>query len=281
MYATWAWETDNTENYKVMWYYATGDGIWFIGEDGTEEHMQSLYTAPSNATRVKFRVKPVSKTRTVNDKETAYWTAQWSTEKIYDFSDNPPSKPSTPAVEIDKYKLTATLDNLDINATSIQFQVVKDDKSVFKTGTASITTSTSSFSCTVTAGGKYTVRCRGCRNGDYGDWSEYSSNVTTIPSTPSKITTCRASSETSVYLEWSSVSSATSYEIEYTTKKEYFDGSDKTTTVSSIQYNHYEKTGLESGEEYFFRVRAVNDEGESGWQLTINEVLNGLLLNRS
>lgn len=265
MYATWAWETDKTENYKVMWYYDTGDGIWFIGEDGTEEHRQSLYTAPSNATRVKFRVKPVSKTRTVNDKETAYWTAQWSTEKIYDFSDNPPSKPSTPAVEIDKYKLTATLDNLDINATSIQFQVVKDDKSVFKTGTASITTSTSSFSCIVTAGGKYKVRCRGCRNGDYGDWSEYSSNVTTIPSTPSKITTCRASSETSVYLEWSSVSSATSYEIEYTTKKEYFDGSDKTTTVSSIQYNHYEKTGLEPGEEYFFRVRAVNDKGSSEW----------------
>lgn len=265
VYATWTWETGNTENYKVMWYYATGDGIWFIGEDGTEEHRQSLYTAPSNATKVKFKVKPISKTRTVNDKETAYWTAQWSTEKAYNFSDNPPSKPSTPTVEIEKYKLTATLDNLDINATSVQFQVVKDDKTIFKTGTASIKTSSASFSCTVTAGGKYKVRCRGYKNGDYGEWSDYSGNVTTIPSTPSKITTCRASSETSVYLEWSSVSSATSYEIEYTTKKEYFDGSDKTTTVSNIQYNHYEKTGLESGEEYFFRVRAVNDKGSSEW----------------
>ena len=223
VYAAWTWGTDNTEEYKVMWYYDTGDGIWFIGEDGTETNKQSLYTAPSNANRVKFKVKPISKTRMVNDTEMAYWTAQWSTEQSYSFSNNPPSKPSSPTVEIEKYKLTATLDNLDINATSVQFQVVKDDKSVYKTGTASIITSTTSFSCTVDAGGRYKVRCRGYRSGEYGEWSDYSSNATTIPSSPSKITTCRASSETSIYLEWTAVSSATTYEIEYTTKKEYFE----------------------------------------------------------
>ena len=72
VYATWAWTKSYTENYKVIWYYDTGDGVWFIGNDSTESSKQSLYTAPSNANRVKFKVKPVSKKRTVNKKETSY-----------------------------------------------------------------------------------------------------------------------------------------------------------------------------------------------------------------
>lgn len=265
IYATWAWTKTNTENYQVMWYYATGDGIWFIGEDSTVTAKQSLYTAPSNATRVKFKVKPVSKKRKVNNKETSYWTASWSTEKIYDFDDNPPLTPPVPTVKIEKYTLTAELNNLDVNATAIQFQVVKNDISTFKTGTATIKTTTASFSCTVTAGGEYKVRCRSYKDNKYSDWSEYSSNVSTIPSTPSGFTNCEATSETSVYLEWKKVATAKTYEIEYTTKKRYFDDSNATTKISSIEFTRYEITGLESGEEYFFRVRSVNDEGNSAW----------------
>lgn len=48
-------------------------------------------------------------------------------------------------------------------------------------------------------------------------------------------------------------------------RKDTSDGSDQTTKVTGIEFNHYEKTGLESGDEYFFRVRAVNDNGESPW----------------
>lgn len=265
VYATWTWSKSNTENYQIYWYYDTGDGVWFIGTNTTVTDNQSTYTAPSNANRVKFKVKPISKMHEVNGKETSYWTASWSTEKSYDFANNPPTTPSAPSVKIEKYKLTASLENLNVNATSIQFQVVKNDKSVFKTGTATIKTNSASYSCTVDAGGEYKVRCRSYRNNVYSDWSEYSGNVGTIPAVPKSITTCRASSETSVYLEWSASNTATSYEIEYTTKKEYFDGSDQTTTISNIEYTHYEKTGLESGEQYFFRVRAGNDIGKSAW----------------
>lgn len=265
MYATWTWSKTNTENYQVMWYYDTGDGIWFIGNNSNVEDNQSIYNAPSNALRVKFKVKPISETRSVNNKETSYWTASWSTETTYDFSNNPPKTPNTPTVEIEKYKLTASLDNLDLNATGIQFQIVKDDQSVFNTGTATITTGHAAYSCNVDAGSKYKVRCRSYKGNIYSDWSEYSGNISTIPSSPAGITACRATSETSVYLEWSAVSTAKTYEIEYATKKEYFDGSDKTTTVSGIDTIHYEKTGLESGQEYFFRVRAVNDKGTSSW----------------
>lgn len=265
VFAAWTWDKSNTENYQTMWYYDTGNGLWFVGNDSTTTYKQSVYSAPSNAKRVKFKVKAVAKKRKVNDKDVAYWTAGWSTEKVYDFKNNPPSAPSAPTVTIEDYKLTAELDNLDVNGTSIQFEVVKDNTSVFKTGTAKITTGHASFSCTVTAGSEYKVRCRSVREKLYSDWSEYSSNVSTIPAVPTGITSCKANSETSVYLEWSEVKNATSYDIEYTTKLDYFDGSDQTETVTGIEFTHYEKTGLESGEEYFFRVRAVNDKGSSGW----------------
>lgn len=265
LYVTWTWDKSNTDNYKIMWYYDTGNSVWFVGSDTTTTYKQATYSIPSNAKRVKFKVKPISKKRTVNNKETSYWTANWSTDKIYNVSSSPPKEPGVPSVTIEKYKLTAELDNLDVNGTQIQFQIVKDDSSVYKTGKATIKTGHASYSCTVAAGSEYKVRCRSCRGTLYSDWSEYSGNVETIPAAPKQITSIKANSETSVYLAWSSVKSADTYEIEYATKKSYFDGSDQTSTVGGITTTHYEKTGLQSGEEYFFRVRAVNSQGESSW----------------
>lgn len=265
VYATWSWSQSNTDHYEVKWFYATGDGVAFIGNNSTTTDMQSTYTAPSNATLVKFLVKPISKTRTVNDNEVSYWTANWSTESSYSFSNNPPSVPPVPSVEIKDYTLTAEVDNLDVNATTIQFQVVKNDTTTYKTGKVTIVTNHAAFSCTVAAGNEYKVRCRSIRGSEYSDWSAYSGDSGTAPSTPSGITKLQAKSETSIYLEWSAVANATRYDLQYTTKKEYFDDSDQTTIVSSIEFTRYEKTGLESGNEYFFRVRAVNDSGESGW----------------
>ena len=161
VYASWAWSKSNTKEYRVIWYYDTGDGLWFVGTDSTVDVKQSVYNAPTNAKRVQFKVLPVSDTHKVNDTDVSYWTASWSTVKTYSFSDNPPTVPPVPTVTIEKYKLTATLSNLDLNATTIQFQVVKDDKTVFATGQASIKTSAAAYSCNVTAGSKYKVRCRG------------------------------------------------------------------------------------------------------------------------
>lgn len=267
VYVSWAWDKSNTKEYKVIWYYATGDGLWFVGNDGTESHKQSVYSAPSNATRVKVKVKPISTTHTVNKKEVEYWTAGWSTEKIYDFKDNPPTKPSTPVVTIEKYNLTAELNNLgtDMNATEIEFQVVKNDKSIFRSGKVKITKSSASYSCKVGAGAEYKVRCRSVDGKRTSDWSDYSDNTGTMPSAVDNFKTCKATSATSVFLEWKAVKNATTYDIEYTTKKSYFNGSDQTTTISSIETAKYEKTGLTAGTEYFFRVRAVNDKGSSAW----------------
>lgn len=277
MYATWSWDKSYTKEYNVIWYYATGDGVWFIGNDGTVTSKQSIYSAPTNATRVKVKIKPISKTyevekstgtgknKTTTKVEVNYWVAGWSTEEIYNFSDNPPTAPSTPTVKIEKFKLTAELDNLNVNGTHIQFQVVKDDKKVVKTGKAKITKLSASFSCTVASGSDYKVRCRSIRGDLKSKWSNYSAAVGTIPDVPKTIQKIKATSATSVWLLWTKVANATSYDIEYTTRLDYFASSDQTTTISSIATTQYEKTGLTSGSEYFFRVRAVNAQGAGGW----------------
>lgn len=272
VYASWNWSKSNTENYQVKWYYDTGDGIWFVGDDSTVTDRQSLYSAPENALSVKFMVKPISKKRTVNNKETSYWTANWSTAKTYAFANNPPSTPPVPNVEIKKYTLTAELDNLDVNATTIEFQVVKDDKIVFKTGKATISTAHAAFSCTVTAGSEYKVRCRAIRGKSYSDWSNYSSSEGTPPAAPSRITACEAATLTSVYVEWPEIKNATSYELEYTTDKKYFDTTDAPIKVE-CSTNIREVLDLETGKEYFFRVRACNDKGESDWSQIVSTTL--------
>lgn len=267
MYATWSWDVENTKDYTVKWTYFTGDGVDFVGSETNTELKQSTYNAPENAKGVKFRVKANAKTTKINGKEAPYWTSDWSSSQTYYFSSNVPPIPQGLVVELDDFKLTATLDNLDTNAKQIQFEVVKDNTEVFKNGKATITTGHASWSCTVAEGGEYKVRCRGVRDYTYGEWSEYSNNFKTKPSPPKSITKLNALSTTSVYIEWDKVSTAESYDIQYTTNVDYFDSSGEvqTTSVEAI-VTHAEILGMTSGEEYFFRVCAVNDEDKrSTW----------------
>lgn len=160
VYATWTWNKDHTDHYLVKWLYATDDGVDFVGTQTEVTAKQSVYTAPENANHVTFYVKPVSKKYKSNGKEVSYWTAGWSTVKRHYFKNAPPTEPDTPTVEINDYKLTAELDNLNVNATIIQFQVIKNNKSVVSTGKAKIKTGHASYSCSVNAGAEYKVRCR-------------------------------------------------------------------------------------------------------------------------
>lgn len=268
LYATWTWSKSNTENYEYQWLYDSGDGVWFIGSDSTTEHKQCTYGYPSNAKRVAFKVKPISKTYTNDNKTTSYWTAEWSTTKYYDVANNPPKQPPTPStVEIKNLKLTVTLDNLDVNADSIQFQIVKDNSTIFKTGTAAIKTNHASYSCAVTAGSEYKVRCRSVKGKVYSSWSDYSSNYDSGPAASSGITLLKALDDTKIRIEWAAVKNADSYEVEYTTKTIYFDTStDVTTTTVDASVGHQTIISVETGKEYFFRVRAVKgSEQKSAW----------------
>ena len=279
LYVTWAWSKSNTSKYQYAWQYYI-DGIWFSADSGDTTNKYSTYQFPENAVQIRFRVKPIAKTRKVRGKQTAYWTASWTGYKNYYVKDNPPQKPNTPDVEIKDYKLTAILDNLNLNATSIHFQVVKDNSIIFQTSDTTIqfagdekVNGYAQYSCYVDAGSKYKVRVRSARDGMTSEWSDYTQNYETKPSASSGITVCRAKTETSVYLEWVAVDNAETYELEYTTEKDHFDNTSDVSSKGGITLNHYEVTGLETGDEYFFRVRAVNDQGESSWSEIVSVVI--------
>ena len=281
MYVAWSCSLANVENYKVQWsYYA--ENQWYVTDHETTSadsiYCNDTYSADERATKVKVRILAQPKTYTDssgNQKE--YFTNKpWSAEKIYDFADNPPYPPGTPSIEIDKdLKLTASIENIkadDLNAESVQFEIIKNNSTSLGASPAvTINTDTNyvSYQCTVEAGAEYKVRARTKKGSKVSTWSDFSSNEGTKPSAPSEITKCQAKTysdgKVSAYLEWTAVQNADSYEIEYTTNRDYFDGSDGTTTVSGIEFNHYELTGLTLGEEYFFRVRAKNADGDSDW----------------
>ena len=265
VFAIWSWGRGNTDHYQIYWSYMTDNGVWFTGSDSTTKNTDSTYNAPANATKVRFKVKPVSKTYKSNNKDVSYWTASWSGEKKYEFSANPPSVPPTPTVKVENYNLISELSNINLNAKQIEFQIVKNDRDIFNTAKVNISTNSAKYSCAITAGYNYKVRCRSVRDDLKSEWSDYSSNVGTKPAKPEQLNSAIATSSTSVRLSWTSSDTATSYDIQYSTSKNLLTNSNSATTINNVTVTSYEITGLATGSEYYFRVRAVNDQGTSDW----------------
>lgn len=285
LFATWTWGKDSqTDSYKIAWAYTTIDGVEFtdLSSNAVDEHhyaasRTSTYSIPANATKVTFRVKPISKTYTSNDKETTYWTADWSSLKTHMISTPLEAPSSTPNLEVDGLKLTAEIENIDTVATDVQFRLVKNNTTIVETTKAvAINKDTRYVSYAwpaVDPGSEYVVCYRTVKGSLYSDWSDYSSSVSTIPSAPEGITECRAIDESTVYLAWSAAGSATGYTIEYTDQKEYFDSSSEVTSVSVEEGTGYYITNMDTGKEYFFRVRANNDAGDSDWTAIVSIVI--------
>ena len=277
IFATWSWNKTNTKEYEIEWDYYTANDKWFIGSHTRLEHTSiqaSTYNAPNNATLVRFRVKPISTTYKSGDKDVNYWTASWTAYKEYKTSDlgepTPLPVPGVPTLTTNDYTLTCKVDNVNgydakDGEPYINFEIVKDDKTTSHSGTVKLTLNSAAYSCTMDVGYKYKARARLKHGGRYSEWSNYSENVNSKPSAPSSITSCKAASETSVFLSWNKVSSADTYTIEYAINKDYFDGSNATTKIDGVETTQYTVTGLNSGERYYFRIRAVNAQGNSGW----------------
>lgn len=273
LFATWKWDKDNTDRYKTRWRYDTGDGVSFIGKDSDSTTANAKYDTfdiPSNAISVTFYVKPVSKKHKVNNKDTSYWTADWSNAKVHKVV-VAPSQPSAPSIKMEGRELTCSVENIT-DATHVEFEFARDNKKTSVSEKIKIVTTSASITRTMAAGYEYKVRCRTYKGSVASEWSPYSANETTIPANVKSITSIKAKSETSVYLTWSKVSTATEYEIQHATDKDYFGKSNGVTTTpvlpdsgTTAPPNSYLIEGLDTGDEHFFRVRAKNDKGESDW----------------
>lgn len=267
-------EGSTLDHYEVQWFYATGNGVWFDGSNASVDNPVSTWNYPANASKIKVKVKPVAKTYKSNGNDTPYWTGSWA-QTEYKTEELPPDKLSAPSVTIDKYKLTAKVENIeDAKCESIEFEVYKDNTK-FKTGKSSVSTARASYTCEVTSGGNYRVRCRGINfvggSSVYGAWSPYSTEVMAVPGIPVNVK-AQVQTETSVKVSWSQDSTAESYTVEYTTNKLYFDASSEVKSIT-VDANYAMITGIEPGHEYFFRVKATNDQGDSGWSEIVYKII--------
>lgn len=269
----------NIKGYKVVWKYGTGDGIWFEGSNSEVTNKHSTYTPPSQATNICVWVTPVSKTHTVNKKEVSYWTGR-SVSKIVYLSNTEPAKPNAPSIEYSndkKYSLKISLTGIeDVRADKIEFEVRTSGGKKFTSGISTVSVGSAVFNCKVNPATEYSARCRAINvvtgTKIYSDWSNYSSSIVTMPAVVTNVK-CEADSKTSVKITWDSVSTATEYTVEYSTKKEYFDSSPSNVSSTTVTNNTAYITGIEGGHEYYFRVKATNSAGDSDWSSIVRAVV--------
>ena len=284
LYIQWEWaKHDETEKYEVQWYRSWAlQGIALNVVQSTT-NLYDTYTVPSevvndNNGKVSVRIRPIAKTKTDADgKSYTPWTASWTStwDAIYNFGDSKPAeKPPAPSVEIEDLKLTVTLDSVPEYIEQVEFQVARNNSSTIyrASGPLNAYTSYVEYKCDIESGSAYKARARYLNNGTPGEWSNWSSNSGTRPNTPLGFTDCHVKDETSVYLEWNAVDNATSYEIGYTTEKDYFDIDGKVSTVTTTMTKHI-VSDLATGAKYFFAYRAVNAYGKSGWSDLFSRVV--------
>lgn len=274
LFATWSWYGQNTDRYTVEWSYYTRNGVWFTGSSSDTTLTESTYNMPNNAIRVRCRVKPISKKwKDEKGNEHDHWIGVWCDYKEYVVADSKPKVPPVPTINVDQYTLNIRNDNLDINASSIEYEVVQNDAWLYAVGIATITTNSASYKVTLDPGWPYKVRARGRRGDICGDWSDYTSNVTTLPGSNCVIQELYALSDTSVKISWDKVNAAETYSVQYAEKEIYFEGSNGTTTIDNIETTSYIITGLKTGTRYYFRFKANNSAGSSVWSESKSVVL--------
>lgn len=291
VYADWSYTRANLGKFQIRWTQYV-NGKWISGSDGETTSGDPIYcfstfTAREDATIVCLRVKPISTTyKDAKGNEHYYWTdGEWSTEDLYYFNENPPLTPPVPKVEINQetLMLTASISNIvasELDAVGVKFNIVRDNSTGIYTSPSPVSINTTSnyvsFQYKVEPGHTYSVRCCSVSGkGKTSGWSDFSESAGTKPSVPSDLTVRRdthvdkgnGSKTYSVFLTWNSVNNATNYKVEYTNVKSNFDTAGVTIPSETTDGNTPSiRIGINAsdlGYTYYFRVKAINQDGES------------------
>lgn len=280
VFAHWSGTWDNLKHYRVRWEWYVNGHLEYETSEVTETYSNKT-GIPKDSPWVQVFVLPVAKNkldREGKDTGVPHWTDTEEVGAKYDFSNNPPLPPEAPKVEINNetLTLTASISNInpdDIDANSIVFNIVRDNStSLCNSDPVSINTTSHyvAWQYKVEPGHTYSVRAK-ARNakGNESGWSVFSEPEGTKPSATSILTeNCRRVKRTdgkiAAHLEWTSVSNATSYVIEYVTYEPDFNTSDDIPSIETENARTSIELVLDSiGQTYYFRVRAKNKYGES------------------
>ena len=169
-FATWSFSHAHLDSYSVEWQYCV-NGTWFEGSSGSSgtSVRSNTYSAPDNALKIRVRVKPVSKKHKKNKKEVSYFTGSWCswvTQNMPSSTAVTPDTPSAPDVELNKFKLKASVTVTDTKTDEIVFQIVRNDSTIAAEALpAPVKYQKASIEWNgVTAGDRFKVRCYGRKN---------------------------------------------------------------------------------------------------------------------
>ena len=275
LFATWEWNRSNTKEYQLEWQYQLSDGQWVVASRTSTDIKQATYTPPDYTSRVCLFIRPVSESRTVNGQQTVYWNANYTSGTYINIQKEPDpvAVPPVPTCTMEEYTLKIDMDNIDAKTTYIELEIIRNDYYLFKKAKVTIMANAIQYSCSVNAGSRYKVRARGIYQGRYSEWSNYCNDLGTKPLAPSGFTSVFAESKDSIRCNWSKVDNAKTYDIQYATDSKYFDVSDNVQTQTGIEGTSFLLTGLDSGNTYYLRLRAVNENGESAWSKISSTVI--------
>ena len=266
--ATWTFNNTKypVDNYSIQWqYYVYRTNVWLAGNTDTSTVKSSTFSIPADASYVRCNVKPVRKTKKKNNK-TVRPSSDWSGWKKINVISYNIDTLSAPSVDIPSDSLTATITVTcsDILADRVRIGIYRNDTRVSTPTITNKTNNTYKITQTLTAGYRYKFCCRGenSSTGLFGEWSEFTSDMYTRPAQVTGVKVV-SKTENTVRLSWTAVTTATSYEVQYTTDPSYFDVSSSVQS-GTVETNAILIEGL-SGDEYYFRIRAINSNGHGAW----------------
>ena len=267
-YGQWEWSRKDTDHYEVKWRYYTGDGIAYGDEEpSTAKRRFSTFSPPSNATSISLSVRAVGPNYKNSSKPK--WVTEWTKKVTHYMKHDKPKEPGTPTVTMQddgQLLVELNIDPYELNVKYVTFSIFKADGTFVKSS-PKLTVKNMYVRWVTSVDRGYDYKARAFTynsDSEKSDPGDYSGNVGTIPGDVSEIAYIETLSKTSVRVGWSTIFGATGYEIQYTTDKEKFDSSSEVSS-QTVTVNYAIINGLETGKEWFFRVRAKNDSGESSW----------------
>jgi hypothetical protein len=150
--------------------------------------------------------------------------------------------------------------------TALTYELQEATNTSFSSATSIYNGANLTFNVTGKTTGTFYYRVRAANSGGNGVWRTGSNGCQIVPPSPPATLTVPANSATGSYtISWTASTGALSYDLEESTNAG-FSGATTVYTGLSITYN---VTGNANG-TFYYRVRATNQAGNSGWQTGSN-----------
>ena len=300
VYSQWTFgQHSSCTSFEYDWeYYAKG---WLPGAHGTVDVVEAQiggkksttfrheYSAPAEATSARFRVRPVSKTKSVKSGKSTKTVNVLSKISWCGFVKHVFSQDKLPAPEVETdlddngLTVTVSVESDDNDAKYYDIKCESGGKAVKNVTDKALSGGKGSTDITMNAGQtwKFSARVKTVKDKDKDSaakkaasgWSA-GEDVKARPAAPSS-PSASALSSSSAKVTWVAAAGAETYTAEYVADSaDYFDSNPgEVHTKGDITGTTFLPTGLDEGHTWFFRVKAVNDSGESGWTGAVSTVL--------